>query len=168
MKIIDDVLPKPIFREMRDVMLGHDFPWYMSDGVDFVNDGKRQFFHMFYANQMPLSDHFQFIVPFQKYLGAASLLRVKANLLLKTPEVIKHNMHVDQDIRCKVAVYYLNTNNGYTGFEDGSKVESKENRLVIFDSTTFHHGTTCSDADVRAVINFNYFESDYFREVKNK
>lgn len=168
MKIIDDVLPKPVFREMRDFMLGKDFPWYLGDGIVYPNDGGRQLVHLFYANQMPMSNHFDFIVPFQKYLNAAALLRVKANLLLKTHEIIEHEMHVDQDIKCKVAVYYLNTNNGYTGFEDGTKIESKENRLVIFDGEIMHHGTTCSDADVRAVINFNFFEADYFRGVNKK
>ena len=51
----------------------------------------------------------------------------------------------------------MNTCNGYTHFEDGSKVHSVANRLAIFPSTMFHSGSTCTDKDMRVVINFNYF-----------
>ena len=32
------------------------------------------------------------------------------------------------------SIFYVNTNNGYTKFEDGSIVESVANRMLIFDS----------------------------------
>ena len=56
------------------------------------------------------------------------------------------------------AVFYVNTNNGYTIFESGEKVSSVENRMVIFDSNILHTGTTCTDERVRCVLNFNYYE----------
>ena len=54
------------------------------------------------------------------------------------------------------SIFYVNTCNGYTYFEDGSKVESVANRMVIFPNGTKHAGTTCSDRPGRIVINFNY------------
>ena len=42
-------------------------------------------------------------------------------------------------------------------FENGEKIESVENRLVIFDSTIKHTGTTSTDTKFRSVINFNYY-----------
>ena len=52
----------------------------------------------------------------------------------------------------------MNTNNGYTKFEDGTKVESVANRLVTFPASMMHTGTSCTDKKIRIVINFNYME----------
>ena len=47
----------------------------------------------------------------------------------------------------------MNNNNGYTFFENSDvKIESKENRFVVFDSDIAHSGTAATD-DHRFVIN---------------
>ena len=60
------------------------------------------------------------------------------------------------DSNPKTAIFYINTNNGYTLFEDGTKVESVENRICIFPYYMKHTGTTCTDKNQRVVININY------------
>ena len=50
----------------------------------------------------------------------------------------------------------MNSNNGYTYFEDGKKVKSVANRLLKFDNIKYHSGTTCTDKNQRVVININY------------
>ena len=50
----------------------------------------------------------------------------------------------------------MNTNNGYTEFENGTTVESEENRMVVFPAEMKHRGTSCTDKKIRVVINFNY------------
>ena len=55
------------------------------------------------------------------------------------------------------SIFYMNTNNGYTKFEDGTKIESVANRLVSFPSNMKHKGSSCTDEKIRVVINFNYF-----------
>ena len=57
----------------------------------------------------------------------------------------------------KVGIFYLNTNNGYTEFEDGSKVESVANRFVSFTGDLIHRGVSQTDTKARVVINLNYF-----------
>ena len=52
----------------------------------------------------------------------------------------------------------MNTNNGYTTFKDGTKVDSVANRMIIFDSELDHTGTTCTDQKSRVIINFNFLE----------
>ena len=54
------------------------------------------------------------------------------------------------------SIFYVNTNNGYTVFEDGTKVESVANRMLTFPSNLKHCGTSCTDKNIRSVINFNY------------
>ena len=55
------------------------------------------------------------------------------------------------------AIYYVNDNNGYTEFEDGTIIDSVENRVVIFSSEMLHTGRNCTDENVRVIINLNYF-----------
>ena len=50
----------------------------------------------------------------------------------------------------------MNDCDGYTYFEDGQKVESKENRAVIFEGDLLHAGTSCTDTDLRVVLNIDY------------
>ena len=56
----------------------------------------------------------------------------------------------------KTSTYYINTNNGWTEFEDGGKVESVANRMLVFDSNLVHGGVSCTDEKTRILINFNY------------
>ena len=57
----------------------------------------------------------------------------------------------------KTAVFYINTNDGYTEFESGVRVSSVANRVCIFDSNLEHRGTTHSEGGhQRVVVNFNY------------
>ena len=64
--------------------------------------------------------------------------------------------HHDYD-DMKTAVFYINTNNGYTEFENGVRVNSVANRVCIFDSNLRHRGTTHTEGDnQRIVVNFNY------------
>ena len=63
----------------------------------------------------------------------------------------------DQGDALKTAVFYINTNNGYTEFKNGVKVHSVANRVCIFDSNLEHRGTTHSEGGhQRVVVNFNY------------
>ena len=72
------------------------------------------------------------------------------------PENFKNSFIESEKLQdAKTSVYYLNTNNGYTLFEDG-KVDSVENRMVTFNLNTKHSGTTATDTKRRVVLNFNY------------
>ena len=70
-------------------------------------------------------------------------------------------MHIDfGDVTgYKTAIYYVNSNDGYTKFETGEIVESVGNRLVIFDGRIKHCGSTHTNQKYRIVINFNYFSN---------
>ena len=55
------------------------------------------------------------------------------------------------------AVFSLNTCDGFTSLDDGTKIESIENRLLLFDSNKPHASSTCTNAKARFNMNFNYF-----------
>ena len=55
------------------------------------------------------------------------------------------------------SVFYFNTNDGYTEFENGEKVHDVENRLITFPSPYYHTGNSCTNNSYRIVLNLNYF-----------
>ena len=62
----------------------------------------------------------------------------------------------------KTCVYYLNSNNGGTLFQDEENtfVQSKFNRAVIFPASFMHSAVACTDAKLRFVLNMNYEEQE--------
>ena len=130
-------------------------------------------------NDIPLkvTPTYDLIQPILQHLienhGLRTLVRVKSNMNLKTSKIVKHGLHIDLvgavDFDnpttsipkyfdgARTAIFYLNSNDGYTEFEDGTRIESVANRIVSFPYYMKHTGTTCTDQPFRSVINFNYF-----------
>ena len=136
MQVIDNFLSEGEFKNLRDYISSTSFPWYF--GLVTTDSKIAQFVHTFYANDAPTSTwpHVSFL---RAKLNMAALVRIKVNLNPKTEtlQVHKDAFHIDYpDIT--TAVYYFNTCDGYTLFEDGTKVNSVENRIVIFDSNMRH------------------------------
>ena len=88
----------------------------------------------------------------------SQVTRIKANFYPHTQEVKEHKPHRDAHTgnRLRGALYCFNTCDGYTGFADGTKVESVENRLILFDSLEDHFSTSTSNAQARINLNINY------------
>ena len=120
----------------------------------------------FYSDNVPRSPELEKFEAILNKLDLVSLWRIKANLLTRTPTNIEYAYHVDNAMlehdqeklkQWTTAIYYVNTNNGYTRFEDGTKVESVANRICIFPSDMKHGSATCTDEKRRIVVNFNYY-----------
>ena len=149
------LLPREELIELNKTVLGNLFEWFIQ-GVYDDHDTHKQFVHIFYKNGKPSSHHFSIIKPILDRLNIENLIRVKLNLLTKTPEIIEHDYHRDNESsNALTSILYLNTNNGYTRFKD-QNVKSQANTLLTFPSATFHSGTTCTDKDFRLVLNVVY------------
>jgi len=172
LEIIDDFLPQGDLKEIQDAMFGPDFAWYYNQSIDGLDnppidykeqEDKFQFVHVFYRHNRPMSIFYdkwyeKFVIP---VIGNNSIIyRIKANLLTRTLNIVENEFHTDGPTKkpFTTAIFYLNSNNGYTKFKDGKKVESQENRLVRFPVGKEHAGTSCTDKKVRVVINFLYME----------
>lgn len=157
MIVKDNFLPKKDFKKIKDLLMGAEFPWFSINGVSFPDDGHHQFIHNFYQNAIP-SKYINILQPLFEKLDMVGLIRVKANNMTITDKLIKHKEHHDTpgSLKSKNAIFYINTNNGYTYFKS-KKVYSKENRICIFDNSVLHGGTTCTDESRRILININYF-----------
>ena len=167
MEIIDNFLSEYQFKQITNVILLPHFPWYWNDQTldpkhyKHHNPNNYQFTHRIfhYADGGIISDYYSLCDIIQQKLGVRKLSRIKMNLLPQTFFHRKGGMHTDlgglPSIQ-KTAIFYLNTNNGWTEFKKGGKVKSVANRMVIFDSNIEHQGVTCTDKKRRVVINFNY------------
>lgn len=164
-KIIDNFLSETEFQEVQRVLLGDRIPWFQNSfivhpekdlGIEQYYD--YQFTHVFYRNYSVSSDFFPVLEPILIKLNPSALVRVKANLIPRADKVVEHQLHTDvTNFKGLTSVFYINSTNGYTFFQTGEKVESVANRMVVFDSTLLHSGTTCTDQKNRVVINFNYY-----------
>ena len=156
-KIIDIFLPEEEFKSIQRLMMGNMFPWSYCQGRTTPDDGSFLMVHMFFKHEVGQNSQWMKIwVNLMNKLGAKKCTRIKANLTFKTTTIETAPFHTDfADM--KTATFYISTNNGYTEFENGVRVNSVANRVCIFDSNLFHRGTTHSEGDhQRVVVNFNY------------
>ena len=169
MNVIDRYLPEGSFENFKTYMLSGKIPWKFTQYKVNKNESTNsfQFTHTFYRLYMPpkgnpvnqdLSPLDNLLYKLQPYM----VLKIKANITPRTAEPDKTDYHTDFEsplVHQKTAIFYLNTNNGYTEFEGGETVESIANRLVIFDSPQRHRGVSCTDEKYRLVLNLNYIEA---------
>jgi len=156
-KIIDNFLPEEEFKSIQSLMMGGEFRWFYCKGRSERNDKSFLMVHMFYQPDVgENSEHINIWNNFMTKVEAKKCHRIKANLTFKTPTIEPALFHIDYNNK-NTATFYINTNNGYTEFENGVRVNSVSNRLCIFDSNLKHRGTTHSEGDnQRIVVNFNY------------
>lgn len=171
-KIIDNALPVEAFKILQNIMLSSDFPWFYSRNVnsqkdDFVSDAHYwyKFSHLFYNRGTSRSNYFGDISPLLNVIDPMAIIVSRGFLLPYTGNKVNFGYHKDiystNDPglyeQIKVAVFYLNTNNGGTMFKSGEFVESVENRLLLFNVKEEHASVTADNTSARILINTIYF-----------
>ena len=161
MKITDDTLNKEYFTMLQGVVMGHNFPWEYQARVanTWENNNEHFYFvHRLYERFSPVSS---FMEPLDDYLikvlNVKSIIRARVLLYPNQGKFIEHDPHVDFEYSHNAALLYFNDNDGYTKMEDGTKIESIANRNVIFDGSTPHNSTNCTNEKARFVLAVNYF-----------
>ena len=108
------------------------------------------------SNICPSVKYSNFLQPILNKLSPEHLFRIKANLRPHTSSHVISEWHTDMTIGQTTAIFYPTSNNGYTLFKDGSKVDTVANRICIFDGHLLHSGASCTDESRRIVLNINY------------
>jgi hypothetical protein len=164
--IIDNFLDESVFTNLKSELLSNTFDWYYNNCIVGSNETLKkdaenyQFIHNFYKENHGITGQSFFILkPLLLKINPKLLIRIKANLNPKTnTKKIIGSYHIDCNMNCKTAIFYINTNNGYTKFKNNNNVVNCiSNRLIVFDSNLEHVGFSCTDEDVRVVVNINYF-----------
>ena len=157
-EVLDNFLQEDEFNNIKNIIMGDNFPWYYNDAVGTKEDTSNFYFtHTFFKNLNPHSNYYELLNPILQKLKIKALIRAKGNMYSKTEQLVEHGSHVDYDFEHKGAVFYVNTNNGFTVLDDGTKIKSVENRLLVFEPYKIHNSTNCTDKQIRVNINFNYF-----------
>ena len=177
MKIEDNFLDQESFSELEDYIFGNDCAWFYysflvdENDKDEITAGQIQFVHAFCNKGVPeYNAGLNKLDPILQLIEPMAIYRILASFRPKMPAVTESLYHVDVgDPRFPQAwpeeklkqwttsILYMNTTNGYTKFEDGTKIECVANRFVTFPMNTRHCGTAASDKN-KIVINFNYFK----------
>jgi hypothetical protein len=158
-EIIDNFLTEKSHKKIFETLNSNLFPWYLQNEInEFDNNSihSRYFTHTFFDNDKPNSDFFNLWEELVEKIHFKKLIRLKANLYLSTYRVIEHAKHMDYDFESTTALYYVNTNNGYTNLNDEIKIESISNRFLKFNNNILHNSTTCSDEKIRLSVVINY------------
>ena len=154
-KVKNNFFKKDDFNKMKYIITHPNFNWFLQHGV-LRNENNIYFSHIFYDNIEIKSPFYKdIIIPFINKLKIKKLLRSKLNLYPKTHKQIIHGFHTDRTDKHNVILFYFNTNNGQTLFKN-KKINSKENKAVIFDGSLEHSSTTCTDQNYRITLNINY------------
>ena len=164
MKIIDNFLPEEEFKVIQQYLTNDSFTWHLMPYIANKRQGldQYQFVHTFFDISKPyLQNYSNFLTPIFSKLQAKYILRVKANLRPRTTQGVLSDYHTDMDLNQQTAIYYINTNNGYTKFQqnDFDDVTSVANRLLTFSGGLKHCGASATDSNYRIVLNINYIPS---------
>ena len=158
-KIIDNFLSEEEYLKIKYMMLDdwRNFPWFYTPSVASENDNDIYFVHTFQEKELDLeSPYLHKLHYILKKMNIDDLWRVKGNLFPNQNKFIEHDAHIDYNEPHQAAIYYINTNNGYTKLKDGTKVDSVANRLLLFNGSEYHSSTNCTNDKIRVNINFNY------------
>tara|TARA_Y100000004_G_scaffold33152_1_gene35131 strand:+ start:892 stop:1386 length:495 start_codon:yes stop_codon:yes gene_type:complete len=161
-KIVDNYLPKDELDRIKNIVLDNNlFNWYYTKNITHTNANFFNYFyliHNLYDNNLPNSPYYDELAGIFLDKGHInSLLRMKINLYPNQGSFVEHPSHTDYDFEHKAALFSLNTCDGYTKLEDGTKIDSVENRMLFFDASKSHCSTNTTNTDRRVNINFNYF-----------
>jgi hypothetical protein len=166
MKIIDNFLEKNDFLDFQKEIFSDKIPWYFKD-KQYTDELKSKNDEGYYCccfynyGEPDFKDLNNYLFKIYKKLDVKSLIQVRANATHKIKNTKELNFHTDYNYEHSLtAIYYLNTNDGGTVLKINNKqtlVNSVENRMVIFKSTTPHSIKPHTDVNRRIVININYF-----------
>ena len=159
-QIIDDFLPKEDLQQLYSVITASDFDWYYVKDINDnspKNDLGTYFVHQVYC-EGKASRFMHIFSSILSRLDMKSLIRIKVNLYPRTHALEIHSPHIDENFPHTGAIFYLNTNDGKTILEDGTKIDSVANRVLLFDASKKHSSTSTTDSKARLNININYKE----------
>ena len=168
-EIIDNFLDIKKFQSIVNKIDDSKFPWYLQQGKKInmtTNNECFMFTHSLIENYNFLYDNAKDLVdPIILKLKNIKkinleMYRGKINLFFKMNKNIKYGFHKDMENESmnnyNTVIFYLNSNNGGTEFENGTFVKSVKNRLLIVSENPIHQSVGQTDSLKRTLININY------------
>tara|TARA_B100001250_G_C19418220_1_gene622031 strand:+ start:50 stop:610 length:561 start_codon:yes stop_codon:yes gene_type:complete len=161
--VIDDALPQDIYLELEDLITGEYIEWFLKIGTvgKQTNFGDWRFIYNVYQQGSIPNQKYPYFKPVFDFLNPKALMGSKLNCDIYTQTPQQRPWHTDQPYNTEstfTSIMYFNDCNGKTIFkEDNVAIESKRNRMLIFNSGCEHAGITQTDEPRRYVLNTNFF-----------
>jgi len=162
-EVVDNFLPLNEFYNIRSIIVSPDFPWHYQGrvAVEDMTEGQPWNWyqtHMLYVDNHARSEHYNKIAEIflPQFKDLKALIRIKANFYPNTETLREHLPHTDYEFKHTAAIFSVNTCDGFTRMEDGTKIDSVENRIFFFDGSTLHNSSTATTSSARWNINFNF------------
>lgn len=183
--IIDNFLTKSEFEELKGKITSDDQPWYFNENISIENEGDPKKFYGFFCdivqeeypeqycevNCSPLI--FSLNEKIKKTFGFNKVLRTRLDMTTYRGEKsVLFGPHIDLDGQHFTSIFYLTSCDAPTiiykeklmygdiNFDNDlnilEKIESKENRLVVFDGNYIHTGMSSTDLPRRILVNSNF------------
>jgi hypothetical protein len=162
-KVKDNLLDINSFKRMQEKIISDHTPWFFQESVEFpkthkeYKEDKNSYFSHLIFDKKINSSLFEIILPILDFIKYKALIRIKLNLYPRTEKIIIHKPHKDYEYKHKGAIFYFNTNNGKTILENKIQIDSRENRILLFDPSKPHQSTSTTDTKARINMNINYF-----------
>jgi len=162
--VYDNFLPYQEYGYLKDY-LNSAFGWNLSSKINYNDTSNNDFYlaTLIYSNQEPARQQWATNVNIDPFINITSklhvdaLMRIKANLYAGSSKPKIHAPHVDYPFFHIGALFYVTDCDAPTYMADGMEIESKENRLLIFNSAAPHSSSAPTNVSYRITININYF-----------
>ena len=169
--VVDDFLPKDQFKELQNNIVWNDqLTWNLCSRVSSIETPEEESQkdnwlagHSVFQRGIPVSPLYE---PLCEMLlkkisppgtwKLKGLLRMKINFYGHTEKLFQHKMHYDYPFDHVGALLSLNTCDGGTVLEDGTKYDSVANRMLFFNPAQLHASTTTTNKKGRFNILVNY------------
>lgn len=158
-EIIDNFLPKSVFKPIKNILTSEEFPWMYREFKGGANSKIKKHFkfeHIAYTQNVPVSPFFEDLSDIIKNIDCKSLLSMTCTMFTKTTEIIELDTDSFYPFPNVIGILYLTNNDGYTILEENIKIENLENRLVLFDGSKSYIENTCTNTMRKLNISFNY------------
>ena len=162
MQVIDNFLQKEYYDHLYSVITDTQFPWLFQHQVATnLEDPRANLDHYYFVHSLfhayriesPLYDNF---VHLFEALEVDFLFRARVLLYVNQGKQIIHDRHIDHGETCKTALIYMNSNDGFTEFETGERIDSVKNRLLVFDGSVLHSSSTPTNTKDRMLLSVTY------------
>jgi hypothetical protein len=181
-EVIDNFLPRPYFEELKDLLEGHNFPWWYKKNITYPSH-KDECLGNFGFDNFAINDgevqHNDFALRLSGFLGQllqvtkmSKVFKCRSDMTLYSPEKYQHTPHVDLWGNHMACILYITNSDAETvifnekcySYEQyitmdlsnltvKAEIVPKENRLLFFDGTLLHTGHSPSQYRHRIIIN---------------
>ena len=163
MRVIDNFLDEEYFQYLYDKITDQmNFGWQFQTQVATHDQAEElslhhyYFVHSLYYDYKIESEHYEDFHPLFRQLNVQFLHRARVLLYVNQGVQHIHDRHIDTPCTSNTALIYMNTNDGFTEFETGERVESIKNRLLLFDGSVPHSSSTPTNTKERLLLSVTY------------